>query len=217
MGSTPGEHERRGGRGAVDARPAREARREGRGGSPAEAARWRARSTSPRRIRVRNGGSVRWRRAGRGDLDALEVATGHRAVALGVLLTADEAVALGLQPPRLPGGREPFGQARLAASLAPAESGCDDAEARLGLPATRSPARSIRPRPFRGLDKLRSICTSLALLGRSPRKRSRVAGRPGRTTISVGCETAAASTGRCPGWRSRCHSLRHLPHLSYRK
>lgn len=39
-------------------------------------------------------------------LDALQVATGDRAVALGIILTADEAVALGRQPPRLPGGRE---------------------------------------------------------------------------------------------------------------
>ena len=39
----------------------------------------------------------------------LEVATADRTVALGVILTSDEAVALGLQLLRLAGGPEPYG------------------------------------------------------------------------------------------------------------
>ena len=84
----------------------------------------------PRTVRVKNGGSVSLERGP--DEKAwtrLEVATADRTVALGIILTADEAGALGLQLLRLAGGPEPFGWAGSAA-LAPADSGRDNTEGR---------------------------------------------------------------------------------------
>ncbi len=66
--------------------------------------------SEPRTIRVKEGGSVSLER-GPADRDwiRLEVSPGDRTVALSVLLTSNEAVALGLQLLRLAGGPEPYG------------------------------------------------------------------------------------------------------------
>ena len=64
----------------------------------------------PKTIRVRNGGSVSLhRRPDEKDWTLLEVTMADRTLALIVILTADEAVALGGQLLRMAGGPEPFG------------------------------------------------------------------------------------------------------------
>ena len=66
--------------------------------------------SEPRTIRVKDGGFVSLeRRPEEKDWTRLEVATADRTVALGVILTSDEAVALGLQLLRLAGSPEPYG------------------------------------------------------------------------------------------------------------
>jgi hypothetical protein len=66
--------------------------------------------SEPKTLRVKDGGFVSLERGpdekGR---TRLEVATADRTVALGVILTSDEAVALGLQLLWLAGGPEPYG------------------------------------------------------------------------------------------------------------
>ena len=66
--------------------------------------------SEPKTIRVKDGGFVSVERGpdGKG-WTRLEVATDDRTVALGVILTSDEAVALGHQLLRLAGGPEPYG------------------------------------------------------------------------------------------------------------
>ena len=66
--------------------------------------------SEPRTIRVKEGGFVSLER-GPADRDwiRLEVSPGDRTVALSVLLTSNEAVALGLQLLRLADGLEPYG------------------------------------------------------------------------------------------------------------
>ena len=66
--------------------------------------------SEPRTINVTDGGSVSVER-GPDDRDwiRLEVKPADRTVAVGVLLTSDEAVALGRELLRVTGGPEPYG------------------------------------------------------------------------------------------------------------
>ena len=80
-----------------------------RGGSAADAA-GNAPMSEPKTIRVKDGGFVSLERGpDEKGWTRLEVATADRTVALGVILTSDEAVALGLQLRQLAGGPEPYG------------------------------------------------------------------------------------------------------------
>lgn len=85
--------------GSASRRPLVGARQTRRGSAP---------RNGPKTITVKNGGSVTLG-ADEKDWMQLEVDTADRTVALGVILTADEAVTLGLQLLRPAGGPEPFG------------------------------------------------------------------------------------------------------------